>query len=66
MSEKKSSLSVQTYFSENYDLKLALSLSKTELESKKQEVSAAQRFEHILPPFDAFEVIRERMNLFYS
>ena len=66
MPNKSSSLSIQTYFPENYDLKLAISLSKTELESKKREVNMVQKFEHILPPFDAFEVIKERMNLFYS
>lgn len=66
MSNKSSSLGIQTYFSENYDLKLALSLSKTESESKIQAVNVAQMFEHILPPFDAFEIIMERINLFYK
>lgn len=66
MSDKSSFLGIQTYFSENYDLKLALSLSKTELESKIQAGNVAQKFEHILPPFDAFEIIKERINLFYS
>lgn len=66
MSDKKYSLGIQTYFAENYDLKLALNLSKTELESKIQTVNAAPMFEHILPPFDAFEIIMERMFLFYK
>lgn len=57
---------MQTYFSENYDLKLALSLSKTEAEFKKQEITSMQTFEHILPPLDAFEIIQDRLNLFYS
>lgn len=66
MSEKDSKLGVQTYFSENYDLKLAISLSKTEAEAKKQAINYMQTFEHILPPLDAFEIIKERLNLFYS
>ena len=66
MTDKNLSLGLQPYFSDNYDLKLALSLSKTELESKKLAVNTAQMFEHILPPFDAFEIIRERINLFYD
>lgn len=56
---------VQTFFSENYDLKLALSLSKTESEAKKQATNSVHMFEHILPPYDAFEIIKDRLNLFY-
>lgn len=57
---------IQTLFSENYDLKLALSISKTESEAKKQVAHSAQVFENILPPFDAFEVIKERLNLIHD
>lgn len=67
MNTKKSDdFVMQKIFSENYDLKLALSLSKTESEAKKQETRSVQMFEHILPPFDAFEVIRERLNLLHD
>ena len=66
MCDKDSNLNVQAYFSENYDFKLALSLSKTEAELKKKALLASHSFEQILPPFDAFEVIKERLNIFYS
>ena len=68
MNEKFNSYSfgVQKYFPENYDLKLALSLSKTESEAKRQTTNAAESFENILPPFDAFEIIKDRLNMFYN
>lgn len=68
MSEKKhhNHNSVQSFFYENYNVELALSLSKTDLEAKKQLTMASQNFENILPPLDAFEIIKDRLNLFYS
>lgn len=57
---------IQTLFFENYDLKLALSISKTESEAKKQVALSGQVFENILPPFDAFEIIKERLNLIHD
>lgn len=67
MSTKKNDdFEIQKLFYENYDLKLALSLSKTESEAKKQEAHSVHMFEHILPPFDAFEVIRDRLNLLHN
>lgn len=67
MSDKtiSSSFGMQTFFSENYDIKLALSLSKTESEAKKYATHSILAFEHILPPFDAFEIIKERLNLIH-
>jgi hypothetical protein len=56
---------MQTLFSENYDLKLALRLSKTESEAKKKAAHSFQVFENILPPFDALEVIKERLKLIH-
>ena len=64
--KKGEDFKVQALFSENYDLKLALSLSKTESEAKKQETYSVLMFEHILSPSDAFEVIRERLNLLHG
>jgi hypothetical protein len=58
--------SFQSLFSENYDLKLAMNLSKTEAESKKLEHSVCHAFEHVLPPIEAFEIINERLNLFFK
>lgn len=66
MSSKKNCPNIQTYFSENYDVKLALSLSKTESEARKHATNSLQNFENILPPLDAFEIIQDRLNLFYS
>lgn len=66
MEEKSNSLGLQTYFSENYDLQLALKLSRSESEAKKQADAVVHNFENILPPIDALEVIKERLNLFYS
>lgn len=65
MSDKKTP-SLQTQFADNYDLKLAISLSKTELEARKREAKPASTgFEQVLPPEDAFEVIKERLNMIY-
>jgi len=68
MNDKTSSnnFGMQTFFSENYDIKLALSLSKTESEATKLTSHSIQAFEHILPPFDAFEIINERLNLIHD
>jgi hypothetical protein len=57
--------SIQADFVENYDLKLALSLSKTEAEAKKKVVKQHTGFARILPPEEAFEVIKDRLNLIY-
>lgn len=68
MSKEKDSINLadQTQFSENYDLKLAISLSKTEAEAKKKAaIAAATSFDRILPPLDAFEIIKDRLNLFH-
>lgn len=66
MNDKTSNFGMQTFFSENYDIKLALILSKTESEATKQASHSVQAFEHILPPFDAFEIINERLNLIHD
>lgn len=66
MSFKENNSEAQKYFSENYDLKLALSISKTEVEANKLFFSAVHNFENIVPPFDAFEIIKDRLNLFYN
>ena len=65
MDDKSNSLGLQTYFSENYDLQLALKLSKSESEAKRQVDASRLNFENILPPIDALEVIKDRLNLFY-
>lgn len=57
--------SLQPEIVENYDLKLALSLSKTEAEAKKKAMKQHTGFARILPPEEAFEVIKERLNLIY-
>lgn len=56
---------LQTQFAENYDLKLALSLSKTEAEARRSANKRHTGFAHILPPEEAFQVIKERLNLIY-
>ena len=65
MFKKNTSLCAQIYFSENYDYQLALRLSKSESEAEKNVTRALQTFEHILPPSDAFIIIKERLNLIY-
>ena len=70
MSDKKPPLKqehiLQTEFSENYDLKLALKLSKSEAEARKAATKQHSGFAKLLPPADAFEVIKERLNLIYE
>ncbi len=64
--DKKNEKSLQVEFAENYDLKLALSLSKTEAEAKKKAIKQHSGFARILPPEEAFQVIKDRLNLIYK
>lgn len=56
--------SIQHLFVDNYDLSLAVGLSKTEAEARRQ---TARRIvlDHIVSPEEAKKIILERLNMIY-